>query len=547
MIDSALLMRRAIRYVCDQNGLRPDTIHQMPFEPRQRFEELVIAVADDMQYNQLKYFRPFEHQLRFFATGAAERRGILAANRIGKTVSTCFETAYHLTGLYPEWWPEHARRFNKPITVMVAGEGWQQVAMVLQNELLGTQDVKIREQLGTGAIPRDLIRFDTMRSDGANCLGVEIRHSSGSNSYLVFANYTQEVRQMQGFKLTLAVFDEQPPDDFFSEIVTRTATTQGQVLCSFTPLKGLNGLVSKFWHHEEGYEHIRVSWDDVPEYDPWGEPFLLNETRRQLERDYLPHERDARRNGVPVMGKGAVFQIRNWPTYQTGDYDFRNTRGLNRVIALDLGLVNDKTVISLMYWDPDNQEAWLHTQITVKGTEEANPVNWIQHLMRPEVFGTPIVLPPDAGTVGRYTMSALSIRQLFEQYELNVYPDPIRNPPDAEGRTTNHKAFGINTMRQMLELGTLHVNENCVEFLREAQNYYVDEKGRFSDPDDCIDSARYALLGCLNGWAEPWDDRSPQARFAAAKHNMRQIQANKNNNSNKPVWKRSWSADGGVM
>ena len=547
MIDSALLMRRAIRYVCDQNGLRPDTIHQMPFEPRQRFEELVIAVADDMQYNQLKYFRPFEHQLRFFATGAAERRGILAANRIGKTVSTCFETAYHLTGLYPEWWPEHARRFNKPITVMVAGEGWQQVAMVLQNELLGTQDVKIREQLGTGAIPRDLIRFDTMRSDGANCLGVEIRHSSGSNSYLVFANYTQEVRQMQGFKLTLAVFDEQPPDDFFSEIVTRTATTQGQVLCSFTPLKGLNGLVSKFWHHEEGYEHIRVSWDDVPEYDPWGEPFLLNETRRQLERDYLPHERDARRNGVPVMGKGAVFQIRNWPTYRTGDYDFRNTRGLNRVIALDLGLVNDKTVISLMYWDPDNQEAWLHTQITVKGTEEANPVNWIQHLMRPEVFGTPIVLPPDAGTVGRYTMSALSIRQLFEQYELNVYPDPIRNPPDAEGRTTNHKAFGINTMRQMLELGTLHVNENCVEFLREAQNYYVDEKGRFSDPDDCIDSARYALLGCLNGWAEPWDDRSPQARFAAAKHNMRQIQANKNNNSNKPVWKRSWSADGGVM
>ena len=547
MIDPALLMRRAIRYVCDQNGLRPDTIHQMPFEPRQRFEELVIAVADDMRYNQLRYFRPFDHQMRFFATGASERRGILAANRIGKTVSTCYETAMHLTGLYPEWWPESARRFTKPVTVMVAGEGWSQVAMVLQNELLGTQDVKIREQLGTGAIPRDLINFDTMRSDGANCLGVEIRHASGSNSYLVFANYTQEVRQMQGFKLTLAVFDEQPPDDFFSEIVTRTATTQGQVLCSFTPLKGLNGLVSKFWHHEEGYEHIRVSWDDVPEYDPWGEPFLLNSTRQQLERDYLPHERDARRNGVPVMGKGAVFQIRSWPTYRTGDYDFRNTRGLHRIIALDLGLVNDKTVISLIYWDPDNQEAWLHTQICVKGTEEANPINWIQHLMRPEVFGTPIVLPPDAGTVGRYTMSALSIRQLFEQYELNVYPDPVRNPPDAEGRTTNHKAFGINTMRQMLELGTLHVNENCVEFLREAQNYYVDERGRFSDPDDCIDSARYALLGCLNGWAEPWDDRSPQQRFAAAKHQMKLIQAHKKNDQDRPIWKRSWSADGGVM
>jgi len=89
------------------------------------------------------------------------------------------------------------------------------------------------------------------------------------------------------------------------------------------------------------------------------------------------------------------------------------------------------------------------------------------------------------------------------------------NPPDDLGKRTNHKSFGINVMRQMLELGTLHVNENCVEFLREAQNYYVDPQGRFSDPDDCIDSARYALLGCLNDIAEPWDNRTPQQRLAS--------------------------------
>jgi phage terminase large subunit-like protein len=440
----------------------------------------------------------------------------------------------HLTGQYPEWWT--GKRYTKPITAMVAGEGWQQVAMVLQQELLGSQDVKITDNIGTGAVPRDAIVFETMRNDGANCLGVEVRHSSGGNSYLVFANYTQEVRQMQGFKLNLAVFDEQPPDDFFSEIVTRTATTQGQVLCSFTPLKGLNGLVSKFWHQEEGYEHIRVSWDDVPEYDPWGEPFLLNETRLQLERDYLPHERDARRNGVPVMGKGAVFQLRSWPTYKSGQYDFRNTSGIQRIIALDLGLVNDKTVITLMYWHPEDQEAWLHHQIVVKGQEEANPMNYINHLMRPEVFGTPIVLPADANTQGRYTMSSQSIRELFEGYELNVHPDAIMNPPDDQGRRTNHKSFGINRMRQMLELGTLHVNENCVEFLREGQNYYVDNHGRFSDPDDCIDSARYALIGCLQGLAENWDGRSPKQRFRDIRNQYR----NSISDRNTPEWKKTF-------
>ena len=540
MLDPAVLMRRAIRHVCEQHKVNVEDIVRLPMSVQNKFQDLAIAVRDDMETNQLKYFRPFQHQLKFFSTGTSDRRGILAANRIGKTVSTCYETAMHLTGQYPDWWP--GKRYDKPVTAMVAGEGWSQVALVLQNELLGTNDVKIRDAIGTGAIPRDCIVTDTMRSDGANCIGVEIRHTSGAKSYLLFANYTQEVRQMQGFKLNLAVFDEQPPDDFFSEIVTRTATTQGQVLCSFTPLKGLNGLVSKFWNHEEGYEHIRVSWDDVPEYDPWGEPFLLNETRLQLERDYLPHERDARRNGVPVMGKGAVFQIRNWPTYKTGAYDFRNTTSLHRIIALDLGLVNDKTVLSLMYWDPNERTAWLDKQIVVKGTEEANPMNYIQHLMRPEVFGTPIVLPPDGGTVGRYTMSALSIRQLFESYELNVYPEPVRNPADDQGRITNHKAFGINNMRQMMEIGTFQINENCVEFLRECQNYYVDDKGRFSDPDDCIDSARYALLGCLNGWSEEYDGRSPSQRFRDNAHNVK-VRKAQQAMTEIPSWKRPISLD----
>jgi phage terminase large subunit-like protein len=536
MLDPGVLMRRAVRWTCDQHGLKPDSLSLLDHATQEQFRDLSLAVAEDMQFNQLKYFRPFEHQLNFFNT-ISTRRGILAANRIGKTVSTCYETAMHLTGQYPAWWTGH--RFSKPITCMVAGEGWSQVALVLQNELLGAPDVKQSDNLGTGAVPRSAIHRDTMRSDGANCIGVEIAHVSGGKSYLLFANYTQEVRQLQGFKLDLAVFDEQPPDDFFSEIVTRTATTQGMILCSFTPLKGLNGLVSKFWNKEEGYDYIRVSWDDVPEYDLWHEPFLLNSTRQQLERDYLPHEREARMQGRPIMGKGAVFQIRNWPTYKSGDYIFAEMRNIQRVIALDLGLVNDKTVISLMYWDPYERSAWLHKQIVVQGVEEAVPTQYINHLLRPEVYGTPIVLPADANTQGRYTMSTTSIRELFEQYELNVHERAIMNPPDPQGRVTNHKSYGINQMRQMLEVGSLMVNENCTEFLREAQNYFVDQQGRFSDPDDCIDSCRYAILACLQGIAEPWDNKTPQQRMAAQRD--RYVQRD---DSSKPSWKRSYDPQG---
>ena len=162
-------MRRALRWNLDDNQLRADSIGMMTQPQKTAFEELVIVTAEDMRYNQLRYFRPFEHQKRFFVT-TTDRRGILAANRIGKTVSTCYETAMHLTGIYPAWWT--GKRFSGPITAMVAGEGWSQVAMVLQNELLGTQDVKIFDNIGTGAIPKNCIITDTMRNDGANCMVV---------------------------------------------------------------------------------------------------------------------------------------------------------------------------------------------------------------------------------------------------------------------------------------------------------------------------------------------------------------------------------------
>jgi hypothetical protein len=192
-----------------------------------------------------------------------------------------------------------------------------------------------------------------------------------------------------------------------------------------------------------------------------------------------------------------------------------------------------------MYWEPRERECWLHRQILVQGIEEAVPTQYITHLLRPEVFGTPIVLPADANTAGRYTMSSASIRELFEGYQLNVVPGAIMNPPDDQGRRTNHKSYGINQMRQMLEVGSFHVNENCVDFLREAQNYYVDSQGRFSDPDDCIDSARYALIACLQGIAEPWDNRTSQQRMAAQRD--RYV---KPDDSSKPSWKRAYNAQG---
>ena len=87
-------------------------------------------LAEDMQFNAIKWFRPFPYQTKFFKTGKDyTRRGMIAANRSGKTVASSFEVAYHLTGMYPDWW--EGKRWDKPIIAMATGESWEQVAKTL--------------------------------------------------------------------------------------------------------------------------------------------------------------------------------------------------------------------------------------------------------------------------------------------------------------------------------------------------------------------------------------------------------------------------------
>jgi phage terminase large subunit-like protein len=415
------------------------------------------------------------------------------------TIASTYEAAMHLTGRYPKWWK--GKVFDQPIICMVSGESWEQVAKALQSKLLGVDDIKQGYKIGTGSIPRDAIDEKSIRTDGANVLAVEIRHTSGGKSKLYFSNYTQQVRHLQGFELDLVVLDEQPPDETFSELVTRTAARNGQLICSFTPLKGMSGLVRRFWDEIKGYTHVRVTWDDVPYENEWGEKFFSKEEREQLSRDYMPWERECRINGIPLVGKGVVFPMLKWPTYKSTDVDLKNNDSLERLISFDLGIKNDPTVISFLFRDPVEEIIWLHRQITVPTGE--TPDEYVHYLMDRETKGVPIALPHDATQAGRYTLTEQSVREVFEDnYGLNCIPGAILNPANDQGKVTNHKSYGINIIRLGMERGSFRINEACTEFLDEARNYAIDEQGRFIGKDDHIDSARMGILALIQGHGE---------------------------------------------
>ena len=63
---------------------------------------------------KLLRYKPYPKQAEFHAAGAMHReRLLMAGNQLGKTLAGAAEAAFHLTGLYPDWW--EGRRWDRPV------------------------------------------------------------------------------------------------------------------------------------------------------------------------------------------------------------------------------------------------------------------------------------------------------------------------------------------------------------------------------------------------------------------------------------------------
>ena len=188
----------------------------------------------------------YPKHMEFFAAGKAhQERAFIAANRVGKTLGCSYETTCHLSGWYPDWWQGY--RFKRPVTVWAAGEDTKAVRESLQVTFLGPYD-----RMGTGLVPGEAIKHTTPRSGVAEAVDTAtIAHVSGGMSRLVFKSYDQGRESFQASKVDIVQYDEEPPMAIYTEGLTRTMSTvpgepSGLVICGFTPLRGLSGVVLSY-------------------------------------------------------------------------------------------------------------------------------------------------------------------------------------------------------------------------------------------------------------------------------------------------------------
>lgn len=250
----------------------------MPIDPtvavRQRLAEETLELSRRAGCSYRRYF-PAEGPVRrdlyprsmlFFAAGKIHaERLFMAANRVSKTVSAAFEITAHLTGDYYDWWP--GRRFEGPVDWWAAGDTGETTRDIVQAEMCGPRE-RVRRGEWAGMIPSHLILDRTLKSGGhsdvIDTLWVKHRervHGAPCVSTLGFKSYMQGRLGFQGVSKHGVWLDEEPPDsaddptgggepsgngDIYTECLLRTATTDGMIIATFTPLRGLTPFIDEY-------------------------------------------------------------------------------------------------------------------------------------------------------------------------------------------------------------------------------------------------------------------------------------------------------------
>lgn len=191
----------------------------------------------------------YGRHLEFFEAGATYReRCFMAANRIGKTEGCgAYETTCHLTGLYPDWWK--GRRFERPIRAWAAGKTNETTRDIIQRKLLGAVafDGQRKTVDGTGMVPGERLGQVTWKQGVADLVDtIRVQHASGGWSTLGLKSYQQGRGSFEGTEQDLIWLDEEPDAKIYGECIIRTATTNGIVMLTFTPLEGMSSVVTQF-------------------------------------------------------------------------------------------------------------------------------------------------------------------------------------------------------------------------------------------------------------------------------------------------------------
>ena len=448
--------------------------------------EIARVIKDRERFERLYAYDPYPYQQRFHETGSqANQRLLMAANRIGKSFCGAMEMAYHLTGIYPDWWK--GRVYHRPITAWCGGVSNETTRDIVQAELLGSPDDP--EAWGTGSIPKDCLVKSERKPGVPNAKSVVlVKHKSGGNSSLFFKAYEMGVEKWQGRSVDCVWLDEEPSRELYSQAVTRTLDRRGMVYMTFTPENGMTETVAGFMNNlQPGQSLDNATWDDASERIRTlnNNPGHLDENiMAQILSAYSPHEREMRKNGRPSIGSGLVFPVNESELIVE---PFPIPESWPRIAAIDFGW-DHPTAVVWVAWDRDEDKVYVYD--TYRQSKAPPHV----HASTIKTRGPWNIVWPHDG----HRKDSMGNPGLAEQYRslgCNLLPFHFENPPAlGEKKGGNSVEVGIMEMLHRMEKDQFKVFAPLADWWEEFRMYHRKEGKIVALRDDLMSATRYAVM-----------------------------------------------------
>lgn len=461
--------------------------------PRRALEVLVQIeqeVAKRTGQRRFMWFYPdtgplrrelYPKQMAFFKFGMTHQiRGFMAANRVGKTEGAGgYELTCHLTGRYPKWWP--GARFTEFCRAWAAGDTRLTTRDILQQKLLGNWG-----HFGTGMIPGEDIIGWVAQPGIPEAIGtLHVRHYDiykqlegelvqDGSSRLVFKSFDQGREAFTGTEQEVILLDEESDEGIRNECLLRLMTTDGLLIETFTPLKGLTKVVMNYL--PGGYEPgmteavtkdkalVMAGWEDVPHLTQKQKETMLAETP--------PHLIDARSKGIPSIGAGAVYPLAESEFLVD---DFALSPEWPRAYSFDVGW--NKTAALWGALDPATKIVYLYAEY-YRGQAEP-PIH--AYAVRSKGDWMEGVIDPASVGSGQADGKQLSVQ--YKKLGLKLH------------FADNDVEAGVAAVWQGLSTGGIKVFKSLQNWRAEYRMYRRDEKGKIvKERDHLMDDTRYLML-----------------------------------------------------
>lgn len=452
----------------------PESLKTLP--PKLAYLKVLQELKRRQDRDKLSRYKPYPKQIDFHNRGSTHRERLFrAGNQLGKTWSSAYEIAYHLTGLYPDWW--QGKRWARGVTGWALGESMESTRDTLQRLVLGRPG-----EWGTGTIPEKLI-IDIKRAQGIadSVDAVFVRHVSGFVSRLYFKSYEKGRSKLQGETLDFAALDEEPPLDIYTEVLTRTNATKGIVWITFTPLLGMSDVVRMFIQTPTPERaDINMTIDDVAHYS--------KEERDKIIASYPAHEREARAMGVPILGSGRVFPIAE---SEITVQPFQIPDHWPIICGIDFG-IDHYTACAWLAWDRDTDTTYLYDAVRIR---QSTPRE-IAPIMKTRGEWVPVAWPHDGLQTEK--SSGIQLADFYRHEGINMLFEKASLPETGaeEGYKVSRFSVeaGVMLMFQYMQAGKFKVFAGLNDFFEEFRLYHRKDGKIVKEQDDLLSAVRYGFV-----------------------------------------------------